>query len=895
MNPERDIFLGAMDCRSPGEQAEYLSVACGADEALRSRVESLLSAHARDAGFLDRPAAGAETAAETRTPVVEPPGARVDRYLLGEILGEGGFGIVYQAEQCKPVRRTVALKIIKPGMDTRRVVARFEAERQALALMNHPNIAGVFDGGTTSLGRPYFVMELVRGRPITRHCDERRATIRERLELFLQVCDAIHHAHQRGVLHRDIKPGNVLVAFQDDAPVPKVIDFGIAKAIQPDTDDATILTRPHELLGTPAYMSPEQTQLSGHDVDTRTDVYSLGVLLYELLTGQTPLDARTLLAGDYADLCRRLRELAPLKPSARLASLPPDQQAAIAECRRTDPRRLSRSVRGDLDRIVMKALEKERSHRYESARELADDIRRHLRGEPVTACPPRFGYRLRLFVRRHRAAVLAATLVCLALTTGTALSLWQAREARRETVRARNEAATAAAVTRFLNDDLFSMADPATQPDREITVRALLDRASRQLPSGLSDQPLVLAAIHGTLGRTYARLSQHEQANHHLDQAHSLYLRELGERDEKTIEALLAMAASHNPDRSLHEATTLTEKARDLALAELGPQHPVSIRCLMSLAWRYYTAQRRADAFQAAAQAWSAAQAAFPTPEGEAWPALHMLARQKSAEGDVAGGEALLRRAAEVNLSAFGPQHQWTIRAREGLAAYLYDRNLHLDEAERLYRESLQARLAIYGEDHDSPQHVRRNLALLLEATNRHREAWQEQITVAEQRPAIREAHSDMDRLRLAQPLRPLSDWAVTPSFAWRFLSTQPGDAWRDADYADAWWPSSMPAGALDVWARCLVVLRTPPPAGARLLFRWQGAGRCEVFINGQPALREPRRPREGERYGVCVPEAVTWLQPGENVIALRLRNVPAEARLAPTLGAEWLVFEPPP
>jgi hypothetical protein len=826
-------------------------------------------------------------------PPAEQPGSIVGRYRLLEQIGEGGFGVVFMAEQREPVKRKVALKIIKLGMDTRQVVARFEAERQALALMDHPNIAKVLDAGATETGRPYFVMELVRGVPITRFCDENQATTAERLELFMQVCTAIQHAHQKGIIHRDIKPNNVLVTLHDDRPVPKVIDFGIAKATQQELTDKTIFTRYHEFLGTPAYMSPEQTQLSGLDLDTRTDIYSLGVLLYELLTGRTPFDAQELLSGGYDEIRRRIRDQEPLKPSTKLNTLAMEDRELAARKRKSDPRQLNRLLKGDLDWIVMKALEKDRTRRYESASAFAQDVRRYLSDEPVSAVAPSFGYRLQKFARRHRTALPAAAIIFFLLVAGTAVSVWLAMEARREAARARTEQATAEAVTRFLNDDLFSMADPAAQPEREVTVRALLDRASRQLPGGLKDQPLVEAAIHDTLGRTYSRLSQHEEAVRHLHKAHEIYLRELGERHEKTIEALLAAASSHDRSRSLETITAMTEKAHRLAMEEFGAEHPLTIRSLTQLGWRYYSARRRTEAFQAAEEAWAAAQRAFTVPEAEAYSTLILLARRHSAEGDVPGGERLLRRAVEAHLKKFGPQHQATFRAKEGLAAYLYDRSLHLDEAEKMYRESLAGRLAVYGEEHDSPQYVRRNLALLLEATGRAAEAWRELLAVVEKRPALRETHHDLDRLRSKLPLRRLGEWTTTPNLAWRFLPERPGESWREIDFDDRAWLSSAPADARELWARCRLELSSPLPSNLRLVLRWHGTGRADVFINGAAALREDRLVREGPRYGVVMAGMTALLKPGPNVISLRVRDITAGAKLDPQLGLELLVSEP--
>jgi serine/threonine protein kinase/WD40 repeat protein len=442
---ERTVFLAALDIDDAAERSAYLDRACAGDPALRAQVEQLLAEHERPGIFMDRPAPDRLAATMDHRPPAEGPGTLIGPYRLMEQIGEGGMGLVFVAEQQHPVRRRVALKLIKPGMDTREVVARFEAERQALALMEHPHIARVLDAGVTDRGRPFFVMELVRGIPVTDYCDQGRLGIRERLGLFVQVCQAVQHAHQKGVIHRDLKPSNVLVTEHDGTPVAKVIDFGVAKAVGRHLTEKTVYTRFLQLVGTPMYMSPEQAGLSGLDVDTRADIYALGVLLYELLTGTTPFDAERLRRAGYDEVRRIIREEEPARPSTRLSTLGA-AAATVSGNRRCDPGRLSRLMRRELDWVVMKCLEKDRGRRYESASTLAADVQRYLRDEPVQACPPSAAYRLRRFVRRYKGPVLAAALVVLALVggiIGTTGALFRATEAQADAVREAHQKAEA--------------------------------------------------------------------------------------------------------------------------------------------------------------------------------------------------------------------------------------------------------------------------------------------------------------------------------------------------------------------------------------------------------------------------------------------------------------------
>ena len=460
------IFLDALDCQTDAERVHFLSQACGTEAGLRTRVEDLLRAHY---------AAGAFLGGQHETTIVEGPGTAVGPYKLMEQIGEGGMGLVFVAEQQHPVRRKVAVKVIKPGMDTREVVARFEAERQALALMDHPNIARVFDAGATESGRPYFVMELVRGVGITQFCDESRLTTNERLELFVHVCQAVQHAHQKGIIHRDLKASNILVTLHDGRPVVKVIDFGVAKAIGQQLTDKTIYTRFAQMIGTPMYMSPEQAEMSGLDIDTRSDIYALGVLLYELLTGTTPFDSDRMRVAAFDEMRRIVREEQPPRPSTRVSTLG-EATATVSANRRSEPKRLCQLFRNELDWVVMKAMEKDRNRRYETASAFAADVRRYLNDEPVLACPPTWVYRFGKVARRYRKTVLAISLVLVALVGGIVGTTWGM-------FRATTAEAVAWSEAKQKTDALLDK-DAALKDSTDRLYQALLNRARAERSSG---------------------------------------------------------------------------------------------------------------------------------------------------------------------------------------------------------------------------------------------------------------------------------------------------------------------------------------------------------------------------------------------------------------------------
>jgi serine/threonine protein kinase len=579
----KSIFGRALELDDANRREAYLNEVCADAPAMRHEVQELLAMHENADGFLRQPVVPGCYTTAGYEPVSEQPGTHVGPYKLLQQIGEGGMGVVYMAEQEQPVRRKVAIKIIKPGLDTKQVVARFEAERQALAMMDHCNIAKVFDAGTTESGRPYFVMELVHGVPIVEYCDANRLTPRSRLELFIPVCQAIQHAHQNGIIHRDIKPSNVLVTVCDDRPVPKVIDFGVAKAVEQRLTQKTLFTQFGTVVGTFEYMSPEQAEMNAYGVDTRSDVYSLGVLLYELLTGTTPLERDRLREAAYAEIVRWIKEEEPPRPSVRLSSS--GALAKVAAARKTEPTRLPALVSGDLDWIVMKALDKDRSRRYETVSALAADVDRFLTEMPVEARPPSTWYRVRKLARRNKVALATSAIVVVSLLLGTAISIWQAARASEERDRAiaaeakaNRDKETAQAALSFLWQDLPSQVSPLIGSSRDLTVYDLLDRLTARLDQGSGMPQIVEASIRQMVGRLYVDIGDNLKAREHLEWALAVQRRELGEENPQTLATMHILAVcllrTAGPfNETAREAMRLFDRTLELRRRVLGDDH----------------------------------------------------------------------------------------------------------------------------------------------------------------------------------------------------------------------------------------------------------------------------------------------------------------------------------
>jgi serine/threonine protein kinase/Tfp pilus assembly protein PilF len=686
-------------CHSPNPESASICAKCGASLAV---TEEILSIDTRTL----RPALKDFT-----------PGVVVeDKYKVIEEIGSGGMGVVYLAEQIQPVKRRVALKIIKLGMDTEQVVARFESERQALAVMDHPNIAKVFDAGATKVGRPYFVMELVKGIPINEYCDTYRLSTAERLELFIPICQAVQHAHQKGVIHRDLKPSNVLVIIQDDKPIPKIIDFGIAKATDHRLAQRTLFTEQGQLIGTPEYMSPEQAEMSALDVDTRTDIYSLGVMLYELLAGVLPFDPRTLRAAGFGEIQRIIREAEPPKASTRLSTLK-ETRGEIAEKRKTDTGSLLRQLRGDLDWITMKAMAKDRTHRYASASELAADIERHLRHEPVQAGPPSALYRIKKYVKRHRIGVAAAAIVMAAILAGIAGTTFGLLKAVKAEKKAVAEAETAKQVSGFLVD-LFKVSDPSEARGNTITAREILDQGAQKMEKEMSGQPLIQARLMDTMGQVYHSLGLFNQALPLLKSALETRQKALGNKNLDVASSLQNVGYLLIAKGDYAAAEPLLQESLAIRQELLGRNHPDVATSLAALGEINYDKGDLVKAEEFYRESLAIRRQTLGNTHREVADSLNDLAITLKARGKYEEAEPLYRESLALRQKLLGGDHPAIAQSLNNLGMFLYQMFLIKrndgTEAEQLLRQALAMNQRMLGNEHPEVSTNLNNLALLL-------------------------------------------------------------------------------------------------------------------------------------------------------------------------------------
>jgi serine/threonine protein kinase/tetratricopeptide (TPR) repeat protein len=711
-------------------------------------------------------------------PLDSRPPERVGPYRILQKLGEGGMGEVYLAEQEKPIRRRVALKLIKLGMDTPQVIARFESERQALAIMNHPNVAKVFDAGATEQGRPYFVMEYIKGVPITEHCDRHRLSNRERLELFREVCEGVQHAHQNSIIHRDLKPSNVLVTEHEGKRLPKIIDFGVAKAMAQRLTEKTIFTELGVMIGTPEYMSPEQADLTGEDVDTRTDVYSLGVILYELLVSALPFDPKELRRGGFEGIRKRIREEEPHKPSLRLSTLS-DASTETARARRVDLPTLQRQLRGDLDWITMKALEKDRRRRYSSASELAADIRRHLSDEPVEAGPPSASYRLGKFVRRHRLSVATVGVLLLGLTVGIAGTTVGM-------IRARRAAETAEQASRFLSDTMGSVnlerLGSGLQRDLQLrveesakrrglseedtatllegfqaamvgvnTVNAglrlmdeeILARAGTRIEERLADEPLLAARLEHTLGWTYQELGLYDKAEPHSRRAVEIREQELGRGHPDTLWSMNNLGILYYEQGRYDETKPLWVETLATRKRVLGDDHPETLKTMSNLANLHLSLGQYDKAEPLYLEAIAAQKRSGGEKDLSTLRSMNNLAILYRSQGRYEEAEALYLETLALQKRAYGDEHPDTLNLMLNLANLYWGQGQY-DKSDPLYLDVAKSCKRVLGDEHPDTLRAQSNLAESYKTQGRYDEAEALHLeTIETKKRVLGEGHPD--------------------------------------------------------------------------------------------------------------------------------------------------------
>ncbi len=692
--------------RAPSERAAYLAVACSGDASIRDQVESLLSAHAK-AGDLSQSALIGE--------LLDTPSEShfVGPYRLFRKLGEGGMGQVWLAEQTSPVNRKVALKLIRVGMLHSVVLQRFQSERQALAIMAHPAIAKVLDAGATASGQPYFVMEYVDGPPITEYCDQKKLSIRDRLRLFIQVCEGIQHAHQKAIIHRDIKPANILVIEVDGNPRPQIIDFGLAKTVAPPLEGETLFTQAGAFLGTPGYTSPEQTDPAVADIDTRADVYSLGVVLYELLTGALPFDAQQLKKQPLEKVLQVLREEEPPSPSTKVSTDGKNSEAQ-AELRGVDQQELVSLLRGDLDWITMKALERDRERRYGSPHELALDLERYLENRTVYARPASAGYRLRKYIQRHRVAVAVA---CGALVLLIAFVVMQGIQIRRIT----RERDRANRITDFMTS-MFKVSDPSEARGNSVTAREILDKSSKEIETGLSHDPELQSQLMATMGQVYATLGLIPQGRSMLEKAV-----EIGRRTERTpsrstLHAMGVLGFALLRDGKYADAEKVLREAVDGDRRVLGADNLETLTATRYLAYTLDVQGKSTEADKMQRESLQIAKRALGPEHWETLLSMNVMANILDDERKLPEAEELYRQTLSIQQRTLGTDHPDTLTTASNLAAVMQEQG-RLEEAEKLERETLATRLRVLGPDHPDSMATKLNLGNTLDSEGRYPEA----------------------------------------------------------------------------------------------------------------------------------------------------------------------------
>jgi serine/threonine protein kinase len=700
----KELFGTALE-KEPGQRGAFLRDACGHDEALRAEVESLLAEYDKADGL-------SEHLWPDQTLENGPCPESIGPYRLVKKIGEGGMGQVWLAEQTAPVRRQVALKLIKAGLYDPRVLQRFQSERQSLAIMDHPSIAKVFDAGATPEGQPYFVMEYVPGLPITDYCDQKKLEIRERLELLIKACEGVQHAHQKAIIHRDLKPANILVVEVDGKPMPRIIDFGLAKAAAQEDAGESLFTQAGSFLGTPGYMSPEQADPNVKDVDTRTDVYSLGVVLYVLLTGFLPFDAKRWQKQPY-EILRQLREEDPARPSTKIA-MEKESSSASAEMRGTERKQLISQLRGDLDWIAMKVLEKDRARRYGTPSELAADIRRYLNHEPVVARPASAGYKLQKYAHRHRLGVAVAAGLVLLLAGFAVLQAVQLRRITRERDRASR-------VTGFMTS-MFKVSDPSEARGNTVTARQILDKASKDINTELVKDPELQAQMMQVMGEVYKSLGLYSQAQPLLERAVEIRRKVLGPGHRDTLTSMYHLAWCLETEGHYDEAEKLERQTLDIRRRVLGPQDPDTLTSMDDLAWTLMDEGNYPEAEKLNRETLAGRVRVLGPEHPDTINSMKHLASSFYWEKRYAESEQLDRQALAICLRVFGPDHPEILSLTTNLTATL-EAEGRLAEAENFYRQSLETDRRVMGPEHPGTLLTMRLLAACVGAQGRWAEA----------------------------------------------------------------------------------------------------------------------------------------------------------------------------